>query len=53
MGRMDGQVLRRSQRPVSNASVATDHPQCSESFGRKQHSPLRRPMAGNRSSIGS
>lgn len=53
MGLMDCQVLRRSQRPVSNAAVATDHPQCSESFGRKQHRPLRRPMAGIKSSIGS
>lgn len=46
MGFMDCQVLRGSEYSVSDAPVASDHPQCSESFGGKQYRTFGCTMAG-------
>ena len=46
MGFMDCEILRRSEYSVSDASIAADHPQCTESFGGKQHRTFGCSMAG-------
>lgn len=47
MGFMDGEVLRCSKHPISDAAIATDYTQCPESFGGKQYRPFGCPVAGN------
>lgn len=46
MGFINSKVLWSIKYPISVTAAASDHPQCSQSFGREQNGPFGGPMAG-------
>ena len=46
MGFIDSKVLWSIKYPISVDATASDHPECSQSFGREQNSPSGGPLAG-------
>jgi hypothetical protein len=46
MGFTDSKVLWSIKYPISVAAIASDHPQCSQSYGGEQNCPFGRSMAG-------